>query len=184
MMAYRKGVGSMKHFALLSVALGVLVSACGSSSPAAPTTPTNPTFTATLLPSNENPAIVGAEASGRGDATVTLVVTKDAAGNVTAATGTFVVNLSGFPAGTPINIAHIHTGAACVNGGIVMNSGLTAGTVFTNAAGAATLTATNLSFTSVDIANQVLANPALFYFNVHSTLNPGGVARGQLTRVQ
>src|SRR3954452_15112611 len=93
----------------LTVVLGVLASACGSSS-TAPTAPTNPTFTATLLPANENPAIVGAEASGRGDATVTLVVTKDAAGNVTAATGTFVVNLSGFPAGTPINIAHIHTG--------------------------------------------------------------------------
>jgi hypothetical protein len=174
----------MKRLSLLVVTLGVLVSGCGSSSPAAPATPTNPTFTATLLPANENPAIVGAEASGHGDATVTLVVTKDSAGNVTAATGTFVVNLSGFPANTPINIAHIHTGGPTVNGAVVMNSLLTAGTIVTNAAGAATFTAANLSFTSVDIANQVLANPAAFYFNVHSTLNPGGVARGQLARVQ
>jgi hypothetical protein len=30
----------------------------------------------------------------------------------------------------------------------------------------------------------ILNNPAGFYFNVHSTLNPGGVARGQLVRVQ
>ena len=173
----------MKRLTLLTVALGVLVSACGSDSPAAPTTPTNPTFTATLLPANEVPAIAGAEATGSGTATVTLVVTRDAAGNVTAATGTFVVNLSGFPAGTPINIAHIHNAAAGVNGGIVMNSGITAGqNVLTNGSG--TFTAANLSFTSVDIANQVLANPANFYFNVHSTLNPGGVARGQLVRVQ
>jgi len=63
----------MKRLALLSIALGVLVSACGSSSPSAPTTPTNPTFTAALSPANEVPAIVGPEASGRGDATVTLV---------------------------------------------------------------------------------------------------------------
>jgi hypothetical protein len=174
----------MKRLSLLIVGLGVLVSGCGSSSSTAPTTPTNPTFTATLLPANENPAIVGAEASGQGNATVTLVVTRDASNNITAATGTFVVNLSNFPPNTPINIAHIHTGAAGVNGGIVMNSGLTAGTVVLNSAGAGTFTAANLTFTSVDIANQVLANPSLFYFNVHSTLNPGGVARGQLTRVQ
>src|SRR3954465_12457573 len=117
----------MKRFALLSLALGVLVSGCGSSSSTAPTTPTNPTFTATLSPASENPAIGGAEASGTGTATVTLVTTKDAAGNVTAATATYVVNLSGFPAGTPINIAHIHVGGSGVNGAVVVNSGLTAG---------------------------------------------------------
>jgi len=27
-------------------------------------------------------------------------------------------------------------------------------------------------------------NPAGFYFNVHSAINGGGVARGKLTRVQ
>jgi hypothetical protein len=26
----------------------------------------------------------------------------------------------------------------------------------------------------------ILANPAAFYFNVHTNTNPGGVARGQL----
>jgi hypothetical protein len=173
----------MKRLSLLIVALGVLVSGCGSSS-TTPSGPTNPTFTTTLLPANENPAIVGGEASGRGDATVTLVVTKDAAGNVTAATGTFVVNLSGFPPNTPINIAHIHVGGPTTNGTVVMNSLLTAGTVVLNSSGAGSFTASNLTFTSVDVANQLLANPAGFYFNVHSTLNPGGVARGQLARTQ
>jgi ABC-type glycerol-3-phosphate transport system substrate-binding protein len=64
----------MKRLSLLVVALGVLVSACGSSS-TSPTTPTNPTFTATLSPANEVPAIQGAEASGSGTATVTMVTT-------------------------------------------------------------------------------------------------------------
>jgi len=172
----------MKRLSLLSIALGMFVSACGSSSSTSPTTPTNPTFTATLLPANEVPAIVGAEAAGSGTATVTMVTTKDSAGNVTAATATFVVNLSGFPAGTPINIAHIHQAAAGVNGSVVVNSGLTAGqTVLTTGSGG--FTASNLTVDPA-LANLILTNPAGFYFNVHSTLNPGGVARGQLVRVQ
>jgi hypothetical protein len=172
----------MKRLSLLFVALGILGSGCGSSSSTAPTTPTNPTFTATLSPANEVPAIVGAEAAGSGTATVTLVTTKDGAGNVTSATATFVVNLSGFPAGTPINISHIHQAAAGVNGSVVVNSGITAGqNVLANGSGS--FTASNLTVDPA-LANLILTNPAGFYFNVHSTLNPGGVARGQLVRVQ
>ncbi len=118
----------MKRFSsLLFVTLGVFAAACGSSSSTAPTTPTNPTFMATLSPANEVPAIVGAEASGTGTSTVTMVTTKDSAGNITSATATFVVNLSGFPAGTPINISHIHQAASGVNGAVVVNSNITAG---------------------------------------------------------
>jgi len=32
------------------------------------------------------------------------------------------------------------------------------------------------------ITQRLLANPAGFYFNIHSNLNPGGVVRGQLVR--
>jgi len=173
----------MKRLSLFTVALGVFVSGCGSSS-TSPTTPTNPTFTAALSPANENPAIVGAEASGSGNATVTMVTTKDSAGNVTAATATFVVNLSGFPAGTPINLAHIHgpNAPAGVNAGVLVNSGISAGqNVLTNGSG--TFTASNLTVDAA-VANQILASPSTFYFNVHSANNPGGVARGQLVRVQ
>jgi hypothetical protein len=173
----------MKRLSLL-FALGVLVSGCGSSSPTTPTTPTNPTFTASLSPASENPAIQGAEAAGSGTATITIVTTKDAAGNVTAATGTFVVNLSGFPAGTPINAAHIHgpNAPAGTNAGVLVSSLITPGAnVLTNGSG--TFTASNLTITA-DQANAILASPGTFYFNVHSTANPGGVARGQLVRVQ
>ena len=34
------------------------------------------------------------------------------------------------------------------------------------------------------MAQGLVNNPAAFYFNIHSPLNPGGFARGQLARVQ
>ncbi|MCU1382938.1 MAG: hypothetical protein JWL71_1635 [Acidobacteria bacterium] len=173
----------MKRLSLL-FALGVFVSGCGSSSSTAPTTPTNPTFTATLSPANEVPAIAGAEATGSGTATITMVTTKDSAGNVTAATATFVVNMSGFPAGTTINAAHIHgpNAPAGTNAGVLVSSLITPGAnVLTNGSG--TFTAANLTVTP-DQANAILASPGNFYFNIHSALNAGGVARGQLVRQQ
>ena len=69
----------MKRLSLVTIALGLFASACGSSS-TSPTTPTNPTFTATLSPANEVPPITNAESTASGNATITLVTTKDAAG--------------------------------------------------------------------------------------------------------
>src|SRR5438034_2603665 len=72
----------MKRLSLFVVALAFVAVGCSKSS-TSPSTPTNPTFTATLSAANEVPPITGAEAGGRGDATITFVVTKDAAGNIT-----------------------------------------------------------------------------------------------------
>ena len=169
----------MKRFALIAIAL--LVVSCGSK-PTQPSTVAAPTFTASLLPANENPPIQAPESSGQGTVTVTLNVTRDANQAITAATATFVVNLTGFPTNTPINLAHIHQGNSTTNGGVVVNLGLANGeVVLSNGAGAFTKTNINVP---VDIANGMLNNPAGFYFNVHSAINPGGVARGQLTRTQ
>src|SRR5262249_3774160 len=150
------------------------------------TTPAKPTFTADLRPANENPPISNAENTGSGTATITFDVTRDANNTITGGTATFVVNLQGFPAGTPINIAHIHQGAAGTTGSIVYSTSLAAGeTVLANGSGS--FTKTNVSLSSGDAAtiiNAIVANPAGYYFNVHSTLNPTGVARGQLVKVQ
>jgi hypothetical protein len=170
----------MKRLSIFTLALGVLTAGCGgSSSTTNPTVSVQPVFTAALSPANEVPPIVGAEASGTGTATVTFDVTKDAAGNITSSTATFVVNLSGFPAGTPINIAHIHPGAAGINGSVLVSTTLAAGqVVLTNGSGSFTRAV------SVDpaVTQNIINNPAGFYFNVHSTANPGGVARGQLVK--
>jgi hypothetical protein len=171
----------MKRLSPIAVAIAVLAAGCSSSTTPTPTTPTNPTFTAALSPANEVPPITNAESTVSGNASITLITAKDAAGNITSATATFVVNLTGFPAGSTINIAHIHEGASTCACPVVVNTSLAAGEVtITN--GIASFTKAGITVTP-EVAQRILSNPGGFYFNVHSTLNPGGVARGTLNRV-
>ncbi len=93
--------------------------------------------------------------------------------------------VSGFPANTPINIAHIHQGAAGVNGGIVFNTTLSAtgdAVVLTNGSG--TFTKSGVPQRMSRRSTRSSTTRQAYYFNVHSTLHPGGVARGQLAKVQ
>ena len=172
----------MKRLSLFAVALAFVAAGCSKSSTSPSTTPTKPTFTATLSTANENPPITNAESGGRGDATITFDGPRDASGNFTGPVSvTFVVNLSGFPAGTPINIAHIHTGATGVNGAVLVSTTLAAGeVVLATGSGSFTKTATGVD---AAVAQSIVNNPAGFYFNAHSTLNGGGVVRGQLVKV-
>lgn len=171
----------MTRLSLIAVALALVAVGCSSSTSPSSTTPTNPTFTASLSPANEVPPVTNTESVVTGNVSITLVTTKDSAGNITAATATFVVNLSNFPAGSAINIAHIHEGASTCACPVVVNTSLTAGEVtITN--GVASFTKSNINVDPA-VAQRILSNPAGFYFNVHTTLNPGGVARGTLNRV-
>ena len=144
-----------------------------------PTAPGNDVrLLAGLSPFNEVPVVTNAERSGSGLAQITLRVTRNAANVITAATADFEVSLTAFPAGTTLTGAHIHTGAAGTAGGIVVDSGLTAGqVVLTN--GSASFTRNGVVVTPT-VAQNILNNPAGFYFNVHSTTNAPGMARGQL----
>jgi hypothetical protein len=171
----------MRRFAL--IALAALAAACGDDPPTTPSTPTTPTFAATLLPANENPPVTGPEAAGSGTMSFTLEVTRDSAQTITAATFTFNVALTGFPTGTPINLAHIHTGGPTTNGGVVVNLLLTAGQVVLNGPTQFSRTIQQPS-TSLAVVQDILNNPSAYYFNVHSSNFPGGVARGQLARTQ
>jgi len=170
----------MKRSTVITIALALFAAGCGGTTDP---TPVKPTFTADLRTSNENPPITNAEAGGSGSATITFDITRDAQNNITAATATFVVTLAGFPANTPINIAHIHRAPVGSNGNVVVNTSLAAGEV-TLASGGGSFTKTGIVISPVDLANEIINNPAGFYFNAHSTLNPGGVVRGQLVKVQ
>lgn len=171
----------MKRLFVLAAAMA-LAAGCSNSSTAPSSTPTNPTFTADLRPANEVPAVTGTEASGQGQMTITFVVTRDSVNNITSATANFIGNFTGFPAGTALTAAHIHPGAAGVNGSPLVNLALTQGQiVFTNGTGSLTVTSVPMT---PEVAQQILNNPAGYYFNIHTAANPGGVARGQLVRQQ
>lgn len=172
---------SRLHLSILALGLTLAAAGCGKDNPATPTPAADPKFTATLSPANETTAVVGGDVSGTGTVTVTVHATKDASGNVTAATGDFTVTLSGFPAGTVLTGAHIHPGAAGVAGGVVWNLLLAAGEI-TLPNGSTTFTKPGVVPLDVATAQGVLNNPAGYYFNVHTTVNTGGAVRGQLVK--
>ena len=129
-------------------------------------------FSAVLSPANEVPPVGNAESVGGGAMQVMI------ADN----TASFYVQLTGFPGNTTVVGAHIHPGVAGVNGPVLLGTPV-------SAAAPVALSGGVLEYT-VDVAvtdaviQQIVNNPAAFYFNVHSPLNPGGFARGQLQRVQ
>jgi hypothetical protein len=168
----------MKPLPALAVAVSLLAAGCSKDTPTAPSA-TSPSFTVSLSPANEVPPVVNAESGGRGTVTITLDTTYSA-GNITAASATFVVNLTGFPPNTPLTGAHIHPGAAGVNGAVIVSTGIALGqVVLTNGSG--TFTRGPITVTPEN-ARAMINTPEAFYFNVHSTLNSGGFARGQLVR--
>jgi len=168
----------------LCLTLALSAVACDSSNdvgaPPTGNTIPNPTFRATLSSSNEVPPVTNAEAGAAGTMDITIVATRDTAGAIIAAGVNFSGTVSAFPNGTVITAAHIHTGASGVNGGVLVNLGLTAGEI-TLATGSGGITKTNIAITT-DLANQIIANPGAFYFNAHTAANPGGAVRGQLVR--
>ena len=131
-----------------------------------------------LSPFNEVPPVTTADRSGSGLVEITLHLTRDAAGTITAATADFEVALTGFPTGTTLTGAHIHPGVAGVNGSVAVSTGIANGEiVLTN--GTASFTRNGVTVTPATAQN-IISNPAGFYFNVHSTVTPSGCARGQL----
>jgi len=169
---------------LTLVVFGLLLTAGCSSSSSTPSTTqagtTTTRFTATLSPAQETPPISNAESVGSGTSTMDFNITRDASGTITAATVNFTATMSGFPATTVVNIAHIHTGATGVSGPILISTTVNPGEVtLTNGAG--TFTRVAVPVTAAQMQS-ILDNPAGFYFNIHTAANPGGVMRGQLVK--
>ena len=171
----------------LSIAvLGLLLAAGCSSNSSSPSTTTSGTtttrFTAALLPANETPPVTGAESTASGTATIDLNVTRDAAGAITAQSINFQVTMQGFPSTSIVNVAHIHTGATGVAGGVLVSTTVAPGeVVLTGGAGNFSRVGVTGGLTAA-VAQSLIDNPAGFYFNVHTTLNPAGVMRGQLVK--
>lgn len=118
---------------------------------------------AVLLGSNESPV---ADADARGAATL----------RITSPTSMTYVIAMVDPVQADVTMAHIHIGAAGVNGLIVIS--FEPATTGTRDAAAGTITGT----VTVDAAQvaRVAADLENFYFNVHTAAAPNGVVRGQL----
>jgi hypothetical protein len=154
------------------VAASLLALGCGDDNPTSPSQAPL-VFTASLSPANEVPPVGNAESSGRGAVQITL------AGN----TASFYFQLTGFPGDTRTVGAHIHTGGAGVNGPIVVNTGLSAAAPLLTTAPVTEFSVTGIPVDAA-VVQGIVNNPAAYYFNVHSPMNPGGFARGQLMRTQ
>jgi hypothetical protein len=134
-------------------------------------------FTAALLASNEVApvAVNPTETGGVGNATVTL--------DTVANTARFDWQMTGLSNSSIVILSHIHEGASTVNGPIRVDSGLSPATPVPAIAGAFALSRSNLTVSPATMT-AILANPAGFYFNVHTALSPQGVGRGQLVPQQ
>src|SRR5436190_16159239 len=152
----------MKRLAIAISMLAIGVAGCGSSS--SPTSPsTLKIFTVQLFPSNEVPPVTNGENTGRGTAVITI--------HTDTNTVDFSINVSGFPNNTNIILAHIHPGAAGVNGGAQIGvTGLSAGTPLVLANGSGTYVANGVAAgadaaTAASRIQAILAAPQNFYFN-------------------
>ena len=166
---------------LLLAACMISAAACGDDDDNSPAPSNQPlVFTANLSSANEVPAISNAEAGATGTATITLTPTRDSANAITGGTFKFQWTVRGLTNTSNVTLSHIHQAAAGTNGGVVVDSLLSAATSIPTPAGTASFERDNLSAANAATAAAIVANPSGFYFNVHSTLNPGGVVRGQL----
>src|SRR5262245_13773847 len=117
---------------LIALASAALVAGCAKTQPTPTPTPTpavNPVFTSTLTAANEVPPVGNAESTAGGTVRIELFLTRDANNAITAATATFTVTLTGFPAGSSVNIAHIHQAPAGQTASVLISTTLAAGEV-------------------------------------------------------
>jgi CHRD domain len=173
----------MRRLAIFAFALAFAAPACDDDSPTGPSNTGPIVFRAELRASNEVPPISNAESGGQGTATITFSVPRDSSGNITGG-GTWNVQavVSGLTNDSVFRAAHIHNGVAGQNANVFVDTRLTAANPINIGTGG------TVNFEGVDItqaqAQAVVANPAGHYFNMHTILNPGGVIRGQMERVQ
>ena len=146
--------------ALAAAVLSLLLAPVANAEERAPTT-----FVVNLSAENEVPGCpLGVESGASG---VAIIQIDEDTGEIRYRV--VATNLPGTIAGSPG--AHIHEGPAGVAGGVVLPlelTGLERGLVATGTA------------TDLDLAEAILADPANYYVNVHTTVCPGGAVRGQL----
>jgi hypothetical protein len=174
----------MMRRAFLILAMAAALTACDdNNTPTAPADPNVVVFRATLLSSEEVPAVTNEEAGARGNVIITFHLQRDSSNNISGASVDFLVNLNSFPTSATWHLAHIHEGAQGVAGPVRVNTGISPTTAIPLTTGSVTgQTFTGIQVTNVALINSIIANPAGFYFNAHTLANPTGAVRGQLAK--
>jgi hypothetical protein len=133
-------------------------------------------FRVRLRPENEVPP---STISASGNGWVVARTVRNAGGNTIYASVDFDISFQ-FPGSVTVTGLHIHEAPAGVNGPVVISSLLSsvtsdsgAGVIFKRN----TLTGEDPGLAALD---RLSKNPENFYVNLHTTVNPGGVIRGQL----
>ena len=136
-------------------------------------------FTAQMSAAQEVPPVTNAEPGATGNATITITPTRfgERDHRRNCRVRVHRARTDATEQHHPRAYPRRRSGVA---GGVLANTGLSAATAIPTPAGSAGVQSP--SPVSVDAAtiNSIVANPAGFYFNVHTSLNPGGVVRGQL----
>jgi len=140
--------------------------------------------TVQMSPANEVPPITGLAATGAGTITVNPTRNPDT-GEITGGVVIFSVLAQDFPANTTVTGLHIHEASAGVNGGIVFDTRISSSNPVQLPTGRASIRIEVPLTTGVAIAalQRLVANPAVFYVNLHTSMNPGGAIRAQLSEL-
>jgi uncharacterized protein (TIGR03437 family) len=119
-------------------------------------------------------------AGATGVTTVTINITRDAAGAVTAATMNFRGSFN-FPSSVSVVGFHIHEGAVNANGPIIFDLGINTGSAIFLNGGKGFI---DLNVPNVNLARlpDLINNPSRWYVNIHTRDNPAGAMRGQITK--
>jgi uncharacterized protein (TIGR03437 family) len=112
-------------------------------------------------------------------AVVTARVLRNEDGSIAAGTVFFDVNYR-LPAGAQINGLHIHDGPAGVNGPVTIGMIPQFDSAFATATGFGNYYNWTQGVANLAILEDISKNPENHYVNIHTTVDGGGVARGQL----
>ena len=138
-------------------------------------------FQTRMLSDNEVPPI--AAAGNSANATITVHVTRDARGNVSAATVTFDIDYT-VTSNLTFTGLHIRNAPAGQNGSVVIDTGISATNSVNATTGSGRISRTvnysTTNTTGVRFVTGLLATPENYYVNINTTTNPGGFMRGQL----
>jgi hypothetical protein len=139
-------------------------------------------YKASMSPANEVPPVTGADTTATG--WITAKISRDANGVLNGGAVTFDVNYTG---SGPVSFVglHIHyPGTAGVNAPVIINTGLNGTNTVDSATGSGNITRVvpvdSSSSIGLTTLNSLITVPDTAYVNIHTTQNPGGVARSQM----